>query len=89
MGLHRTLATQASPRDMGMAAEVHALRMDYEAKVLDSISWIEGKSNPADCLTKPLSGGTAALMDSLLQEGRLPVDVDVIRHYGPAKKEED
>jgi len=89
MGLHRTLATQAQPRDSAMAAEVHGLRLDYEAKVLDYISWIEGKKNPSDCLTKPLSGETAGLMDALLQEGRLPVDVDVLRHYGPAKSEED
>jgi len=89
MGLHRTLATQQQPRDMAMAAEVHGLRMDYEAKLIDAITWVEGKSNPADALTKPLSGGTAGILDSLLREGTLPFDIDVLRHYGPAKEEEN
>lgn len=77
MGLPRTLATQQTPRDLGMAAGLHGLRMVYDSGILDAISWIEAKRNPADWLTKPISGGTAALMDYLLQEGRLRINVNV------------
>ena len=89
LGLHRSLSTQSQPTDMGMAAEVHGLRLDYENGIIDTVSWIEGAQNPANSLTKPLAGETTGFLDSLVGDGKLPVDIDKLRHYGPAKREED
>lgn len=30
IGLHKTLATQATPRDMATLSDIHGLRLDYE-----------------------------------------------------------
>ena len=88
LGLHKTLSTQATPTDMSIATEVNALRMDYESGTVDSISWIEGKRNTADPLTKPLAGDTTGILEDKLSTGRLQSDVDVLRGYGKALQEE-
>ena len=88
LGLHKTLSTQATPTDMSIATEVHALRMDYESGTVDYISWIEGKKSPADPLTKPLAGDTTGILEDMLSTGRLPCYVDVLRNYGTALQEE-
>lgn len=89
LGLHRTLSTQATPTDMGSAHDIHALRVDYESGVIDSVSWIAGKKNPADPLTKPHAGETAGILTEMLVSGRLPSDINVLRCYGKALDEED
>ena len=48
LSLHKTLATQGTPKDMGTSCDIHSLRMDYESGLIDVISWIPGKKNPAD-----------------------------------------
>lgn len=88
LGLHRCLLTQSKPTDTAMLNDIHALRLDYEAKVVDNVSWISGVLNPANSLTKPHAGETSGLLESLLGDGRLPVDVDCYFPRGIEKHEE-
>ena len=88
LGLHKTFCTQATPRDYSMMADVHALRLDYDIGIIDKVSWVEGKLNPSDCLTKPLAGETSGLLEQMLASGKLPVDVDIIGNYGRFLEEE-
>ena len=88
LGLHRTVSTQATPTDMGSAHDIHALRVDYESGLIDAVSWVAGKMNPADPLTKPHAGETAGILTEMLATGRLPCDINVLRCYGKALQEE-
>ena len=88
LGLHRTVSTQATPTDMGSAHDIHALRVDYESGLIDALSWVAGKMNPADPLTKPHAGETAGILTEMLATGRLPCDINVLRCYGKALQEE-
>ena len=56
--------------------------------VIDTVSWIAGKDNPADPLTKPLAGGTTAILEEILATGILPCDIDKMRDYGKVLREE-
>ncbi len=88
LGLHKSLATQSQPTDMAVAADVHSLRLDYENKLIDAESWIEGSKNPVNPLTKPHAGESTRILEEMLRSGLLPCDVDIVKHYGPALREE-
>ncbi len=88
LGLYRWLVTQSKPTHEEMVGYVHALRLDYESEVFDDIFWVSGKLNPADCLTKPLIGGTWRLMNYLLNDRRLPVDLNISSSRTTQKVEE-
>lgn len=87
-GLHASFSTEHHPRDPSMLADVAFLRDTYFSGHVDVIAWVPGTSNPADPLTKPLAGKTAELLHSMLVHGRLLVNIDNLRHYGPALNEE-
>ena len=87
-GLHTSFATERDPRDPSSIADVAVLREAYLSGEIDVIAWVPGTQNPADPLTKPHAGKTADILEKLLTEGRLQVDVDDMRHYGPALGEE-
>eukprot|EP00171_Calliarthron_tuberculosum_P022845 IDg22845t1 len=87
-GLHRCMATHSQPRDRSVVAEVHRLRLQHMDGSIDRIVWVPGTENPADALTKPLSGGTASILERMITEGQLVHDVDDLRGYGVAKLEE-
>lgn len=46
-----------------MTVEVHTLRLNYDNGIIETISWVEGKSNTAEPLTKPHAGETAGILD--------------------------
>lgn len=62
LGLHKILSTQATPTDMKIAAGLHSLLIDNDIGIIDSVSWVEGKKNPVDPLTKPLAGEIAGIL---------------------------
>ena len=86
--LHTSSATERDPRDPSSIADVAVLREAYLSGEIDGIAWVPGTQNPAGPLTKPHAGKTADILEKLLTEGRLQVDVDDMRHYGPALGEE-
>lgn len=86
-GLHRSLATHSQSRDRSVVAEVHRLRLHHKDGDIDRIVWIPGNENPADALTKPLTGPTTAILELMLVEGNLVHDVDDLHGYGIAKIE--
>jgi len=88
-GLHKSLATQSTPRDMSMLADVHSLRLDYESKLIDSVCWIQGTKNPADALTKPLAGETTGILEEMMSTGTILTAIDNTKGYGGALKEEE
>ena len=87
-GLHRNCATESTPRDKSTLQDITKLRMAYDEKQLEKIVWIPGNSNPADALTKPLPGATAAILDDLISSGKLHIDVNNERNRGKALLEE-
>ena len=87
-GLHTSFASERDPRDPSSIAEVAVLREAYLSGEIDVITWVPGTQNPANPLTKPHAGKTAAILEKFLTEGRLQVDVDDMRHYDPASDEE-
>ena len=89
LGLHKTFCTQATPRDYSMMADAHALRLDYDVGIIDKVSWVAGKMNPSDCLTKHLAGQTSGILEQMLSSGKLPADIDAIGNYGKSLNEEE
>lgn len=51
--------------------------------------WARVVDNPSDARSKPLAGCTTGLLKELLTFGRLPIDVEDLRSYGPALVEEE
>ena len=87
-GLQKTIATESTPRDLSTMIDVCRLRMAYNDGYLDKIVWIQGIENPADALTKPLSGATAGILNELLSFGKLTIDVNNELRRGKALREE-
>lgn len=52
------------------------------------ISWLAGKNNPDDALTKPHAGETVRLLEGMLMFGSLQVDVYEMCNHGKLKLEE-
>lgn len=51
-GLFDTITTVHEPREYRLKKTVAKMRDAFEAGELDGVSWIDGKNNLADCLTK-------------------------------------
>lgn len=89
LSIHKTFATQTTPKDYPKTADVHALRMNYDSGKIDTVSWLVGKSNPANAMTEYFSGATAELLEEILSTERLLHNVDEIGRYGNALDEEE
>ena len=81
-GLHTILTTQETPRVIVVMSDVHALPLDCESDVIDTISWMPGKMNAVHALTKQNSGGINGMLEVILTIGRLPRPIDDQRGCG-------
>lgn len=73
--LFTSLSTQRLSIDRSIRGDVGSIRFEFQTGMVQNISWIPGKINLADVLTKKDS----ALNDTLhlcLESGKLPIDYD-------------
>lgn len=66
VGPQKTLATQVRPKDMNTINEIHSLRLECDSGVIKNISWVPGKIDTADALTKMHARETTGMTEELL-----------------------
>ena len=70
-----SLSTQRNSIDRSIRSDVAFIRFEFQVGSVDKITWIPGKLNLADVLTKPDSPLTEALQLTLFP-GKLQLDFD-------------
>ena len=71
--LFTSLSTQRNSIDRSIRSDIACIRYEFQVGIFDEISWIPGKLNLADVLTKPNSPLTDVLQLTLYN-GRLQVE---------------
>lgn len=73
--MYTSLSTQRNSVDKSIRSDVNLIRFEFETNSVNTVIWIPGKTNPADCATKRDSPLTDMLRLMLLT-GKLPMSFE-------------